>query len=499
MIIVSEYKDVYKLVTEGFEEAKRKMDILAKDLDMLGRKQLKFASTSRLATMSSHQLATGLKTGALTVNDLRKGFMEGTVSQTRFTRAMKEAAPAMTKLGKATEEYRKRAKGAEGVTGKLQLGLMQTITTGALMSVAWQAINGVLITGRKLITDLVWSYTELETSLKSIEVVSRATGRNYAEVMALMEKHTDAFMTRTALAPGLMKMLSTSLSVDEMDKFIQAVKDGSAAMGYQASEQLPLITRGFKQLTANILDNIGVTVYLNKIRREASKELGISVDALTEAQIHHQLFNEMIKQTSKYTGLYEAQMDTAKGALERLGAEWVKFSEVVSKANTGPITRFLNLMSDVISSIRESTEIGEAIEKYRFEFGPNAESIGGLERYMKLLKEGKSPLRAFGEEFIYEVKELLTGSKNIKAAQEAHEKYMMGLKYSHSEVVEAINKYIPILAEQEKLLRSGALTEEYANKITEDRAKIIAKLSDILKGGGVASENYTKTIEDMIN
>jgi hypothetical protein len=316
---------------------------------------------------------------------------------------VQQASTTYGTLGKSVEETTKRMQGQHGITGRLNIGLSETIKTGMLMSIGWQAINTVMTTGMEIANRMITGYIELEASLKSIEVVARATGRSYGEVMYLMEKNTDEFMSMTALAPGVMRLLSTSLTTEQMDKFIQAVKDGSAAMGYQAAEQLPLITRGFKQLTANILDNIGVTVYLSKIRRSAATELGISVDALTEAQIHQELYNEMIAQTSKYTGLYEAQTTTAAGAIAGLTTEFTKLTEAISKGNIPIIKEFVGGLTYVVQSMRIVSESFEGMEKYNLGFVSGVyntiqtfdDFIPLLAEYSLIMQEGKGSTKEY--------------------------------------------------------------------------------------------------------
>lgn len=268
---------------------------------------------------------------------------------------------AIDNVDKAMKNVTTTGEKTNTMFGFMRGGLNNMIVTGMFMSIGWQAINGVLTTTTTIIQQLIFGGAALEASMVSLQTVSESTGRSYASVVKLMSDETDAFMTKTALAPGVLRLLSTELDPTQIQQFIQAVKDGSAAMGYQADEQLPLIARGYKQFTANILDNIGVTTYLNNLRRRASDELGIHIDALTEAQMHQALFNEVIEQTAKYSGLYAEQIDTAKGSIAGFTAEWQKFIETSSQ--TGLIKGVMDFAAEVVRGWRY---IGESIE-YAYE------------------------------------------------------------------------------------------------------------------------------------
>jgi len=228
------------------------------------------------------------------------------------------------------------------------------------MGIGWQTINGILDKVKTGIKDLIFANVDLEASFKTIQIVAERTGRNYYDVMQIINGSMDAFTNRASLMEGTMKMLSTSLTTKEIQQFVNAVKEGSAAMGADFNEQLPIVAKGFKQLTSNILDNIGVTVYLDDVKRRAAVTNKTTIANLTEEQIHRELLNVILEQTAKYTGAYAAQLDTAKGSMAKMGAEWSLLAQSIS--DTKSIKSAGDMISNLTKSVREYIELKSVIE-----------------------------------------------------------------------------------------------------------------------------------------
>ena len=270
------------------------------------------------------------------------------------------------------KETKKMVRHNANVVDSMERLNVSFITKGMFMGIGWQTINAILETVKSSIRDIVTANIELESSMKTIQIVSMRTGRSYAEVMGIISNSMDAFTDRAALMEGTLKLLATSLSTKEIKQFINAVKEGSAAMGMDFNEQLPLITRGFKQLTANILDNIGVTIYLDDVKRRAAAANKVTVAQLTEEQIHRELLNIILEQTAKYTGAYAAQLDTAKGSVARMSTEWKLLTQALS--DTTWTKKPADAIANFFAGIREDIEKTKAAEKY-----PEIEIALGLE------------------------------------------------------------------------------------------------------------------------
>jgi len=395
----------------------------------------------------------------------------------RMGKSANTASSSLSNVEKSAASTSRRvttlSKSVDGTIGSFA----NLVKTGFVMSVAWQAMNGVITTVTSAINELIMGNVELEASMLALESTARSTGRSYASVMEIMSSETDAFMTKASLAPGVLRLLSTELDTEQIKKFVQAVKDGSAAMGYQADEQLPLLARGYKQLTANILDNIGVTTNLNRLRRKASDELGVAADLLSEAQIHQALYNEIIEQTAKFTGLYAQQADTAKGSIAGLNAEWKKLVETVSDVQL--VKGAYDFATTLVSDAKNLVESARAIELYGNELEKATARQGLFGLTMVAMQKNWPQIGRNMEKREALLKTLKTATTGMNNETEKGIAYMSNwakiMQYTEGETT-AYDKQIQWLIEdfadmQQETIANSKLAEDYvtAQKNIEDQ------------------------------
>lgn len=285
----------------------------------------------------------------------------------RLTSTQKEATESTKKFGE-------EAKRTHGKVGRLELGMFGAIKAGVGLGIVWQGINVVLTGTQKIFSDLAFASVELESTMVTMQLVAERTGRSFGEVMSIVNSEVDAFASRGPIMQSALRLMSTSLDNSQIQQFIQLVKDGSAAMGEQANVQLPLVASGFRRLNANVLDNIGVNVRLDKVQRQVAKNLGVSVQDLTNAQIEQGLFNEMLRQGEVFLGAYEEQVNTAKGAIARITTEWTKLTETVS--NSEPIEQAGNALADMLENQKDFVIATKEASKGADEFGKIIFGIG---------------------------------------------------------------------------------------------------------------------------
>jgi len=477
----------WKVIVEGVEASNKKLE--------------KFANTWKNATTSIKGNAAG--TAGLTQSYGKlSGQLDGLVKHNQALVAnMKQLNTGTKAVGASLDEGAKHAggftsgilnavKSSDGLIGRMK----QLVMGGMLMSIGWQAINGILQGTIKAINDLVMGGVELEANMAALSVVSDRTGRSFASVMGTINQNVDAFMTRGQAMQGTLRLLSTELSTDQINNFIGAVKEGSAAMGYQAGEQLPLIARGYKQLTANILDNIGVTVYLQRIRRRAARELDVTVDSLSEAQIHTALYNEIIEQTAKYTGTYASMMDTAKGSMARIGTEWVRLTETVS--STEGIKNASNAIADLIAGLTAWAAAGETLQKYDLSY-----TIGGIEpvspvRIMKTT-EAFAALAPYFEEFNKNVEEATALGIDMTREQEAMDESARNLFTTYDVAAEDVEGLMDKLhglmsveTELDSIRKTSADTMDELSKKMEEHLQMLIEARPLMS-------EYTALYDDL--
>ncbi len=286
--------------------------------------------------------------GAMTGME-RKG-VHGTAGLAAATGKMEKqmsAAVAHTNnLTTALGNMEKKATSAGAGIGFLRGGFMNMIQTGMLMSIGWQAINGVITTVTTSMMRLGEVAINLEKQQRSLSLVAVATGRSYSEVNDVIEKHIDSLADRATLTSMVTKLMSTSLSTAQIDQYIQAVKDGSAVFSdfrTEAEKQ----ALALKRLENRVTDNIGAEFKLNQVYAETARQLGKTMDQLTVAEREQSYFTAVIKGTLPYQGAHNELLTTTAGSLQRITIEWDKLGEAMS--NTAPIQAMATFLGDVIS------------------------------------------------------------------------------------------------------------------------------------------------------
>jgi len=237
---------------------------------------------------------------------------------------------------------------------------------------------------------------EFEQMSTGISTVAKATGRDLGEVMSIINKHSGEMASKIDITRGTLKLLSTDLTNVQIEQFIQLVKDGAAAMGEDFGTQLPLVTRGFKQLNPNVIDNIGINIRMKEIYKKANVELKKSTkylyaaidasDDMSEAQkdamIEQILFNEMQRKGAVYSGVYSEYMNTTSGKVATLTARLKDFSLTIGTTMLNNISNLVGEMTKFVKKFEEMPKnVQEAIGDLLF----YSTVVGGLSASILML------------------------------------------------------------------------------------------------------------------
>lgn len=220
-----------------------------------------------------------------------------------------------------------------GGAAKKSTGFFSKFTKGiALGNIAANAATGAFNLLTRAVSEgfdkMVGSAVKFESTMVSLQGVTIATGRDYDEVLGAMRSQTGGLANDLQIAQGMLKGLTTTLTVDQINNLTGAIKNASIAMGEDFGEQLPLIFKAIKQLNPAILDNIGVTVRLDKINKKIKDGyFGLSKE-INETTQQHALFTEVMKQTAIFAGQEEQFLGTLEG-------KWVRLKTAASNALLG--------------------------------------------------------------------------------------------------------------------------------------------------------------------
>ena len=209
---------------------------------------------------------------------------------------------------------------------KAQIEFSAVDNTRGVMGSVKNAIVGIGLayTGWRIAKDVIGASiskaVDYQATMKSLNAVVKATGRDMNDVYAEMETHLGGLADKAQVAEGFLKGMTTTLNVDQISKMTAAVRDASLAMGEDFGVQLPLIIKAVKQLNPAILDNIGVTVRLDEVNKRIRDGFYGVNTAVNEATQQQAIFQEIMKQTAIFQGQEKAMLETNKGAWMALTA-----------------------------------------------------------------------------------------------------------------------------------------------------------------------------------
>ncbi|MCK5017651.1 MAG: hypothetical protein KAS32_11355 [Candidatus Peribacteraceae bacterium] len=204
-------------------------------------------------------------------------------------------------------------------------------TQSALSGLSKAAIGvgvafGAFKTVESLIGPAISKAADFEATMQSLEAVVGVTGRNMNDVLAAMESQVGGLASEASIASGFLKGMTTELNVKQMNNMTTAIRDASIAMGEDFNQQFPLIIKAIKQLNPAILDNIGVTVRLDKVNKRITDGFYGAGTAINEFTQQNAIYQEIIKQTAKFQGQEAALLETTKG-------KWLEFTTAVDDAS----------------------------------------------------------------------------------------------------------------------------------------------------------------------
>lgn len=187
---------------------------------------------------------------------------------------------------------------------------------------------------------------QYESSMKTLEIVSRVTGGSFKDAKALIDEFSDSISSPAAVASAVRVFQSMNMSMDDQRRLIKGIRDGLVAMGMDVNEQLPLMALAIKRQESALLDNMGVTRTIEMMYKEYAKTLGTTVDRLTQEQKEQAVVNGVLKETAVYAGTAESSTETYAGSVNNLKAAQRELGKEIGEVVNPALTAMNNLLAD---------------------------------------------------------------------------------------------------------------------------------------------------------
>jgi hypothetical protein len=248
-----------------------------------------------------------------------------------------EAPAHLKNLAQATAEVQQKTSLADKAAGLLKSSFGQ-------FTAANLAVNAI-----SALTDKVSEFASKGAQLRGLESsFSNLTGtikQDSGAMLAALQTGTRGLVANFDLLTSANKamLLGLPVTVDTMGELAKTATTLGRAMGQDATKSLDDLITALGRSSPLILDNLGLTVKVGEANEAYAKKLGISVEAMTEAQ--------------KKLAFYEAAMDAARVKTKELGDQTLTLSERISQVWVGienAVTKGASNMNVVLGKATES-------------------------------------------------------------------------------------------------------------------------------------------------
>ena len=152
------------------------------------------------------------------------------------------------------------------------------------------------------------------------------------------------------LAANQASLLGVTRNTEDMVALMAIAAERGGAMGLSTQQAFSDIVRGVGRQSRLILDNLGFMVDLGEANQKYAQSLGITVEAMTEAQKVQALLNNVLEQAGEAGGYVE----TTASKIDRLKTAWTNLKTTfggVLTAGDSPIAGVMDWASEALDSI----------------------------------------------------------------------------------------------------------------------------------------------------
>ena len=152
--------------------------------------------------------------------------------------------------------------------------------------------------------------------------MAASLGRNADSMLADLQSISRGAIDQTALmtAANTAMLLGGRTLASELPTLLEVARAGSIALGQDMQFMFQSIITGIARQSPLILDNLGIVVDLETANKQYAASLGITVEAMTEAQKQQALLNDILRGAPDYIANVGADATTAAENIKSLEA-----------------------------------------------------------------------------------------------------------------------------------------------------------------------------------
>lgn len=329
------------------------------------------------------------------------------------------------------------------------------------------------------------AFNQHKNALVGLKSIAQGTGNSFGQAQKFIEEYTDDGLIPAAeAATALKNLLSRGYTDTQAVEVLERLKD-AAAFGRQGSlslgEAVRSASEGLKNENSILVDNAGVTKNVSKMWEEYAKQIGKTVNDLSQAEKIQAEYNGIMQETRHQVG------DAAKLAGELAGTQaavgksvtelGVAFGESLAPALNTMLTTLNNVIKFLADFVKEHKTLISVVTIF-------GATLTGL---IAVLSGGAAAIGMVSSALV-----------TLKGAMVG-----LGIAANINPIILAITGLTAILATSITLWSNYKKAEADAAKQAEETNKIFEKRQEILRKGIIPEQitNYekeSKSLDDYI-
>ena len=225
---------------------------------------------------------------------------------------------------RSLDDIRRAGKELDGQMGKSRKGLDDTgRSMGRVSSASDVLARGIrqlaAVFATFKLTQATKDMTTLAARIETLDVVLQAVGANVGLSKRQVESYAEGVkamgITTQEAKNTVIQLIQAQIDLEQSSKLARLAQDAAVIGNTNSSDALARLVFGIKTAQVEVLRTIGLNVSFERSYATLAKELGVTVDSLTEQQRTQARINEVMRQGVFISGSYEASMQTANKVL----------------------------------------------------------------------------------------------------------------------------------------------------------------------------------------
>jgi len=231
-------------------------------------------------------------------------------------------------------------------------------------NLAFLAVSGTMtLLGRKA-SALATGWMHLAGRVDTLEISLKNVGRMAGYSEAELFKYRDAIkamgITTRGATQAAILFIQSQLDLSKASKLARVAQDLAVIAGTNSTEMFNRMTDAISKQAPILLRTAGITTGLTEIYRKYSRETGVAVSAMDEAQKKEAMLNYILDYGTRVFGTYESAMGSAykqMGSMARYAEEMaLSFGEYLQPAfmtQMQLLKQFYKFMRDLPGPIKD--------------------------------------------------------------------------------------------------------------------------------------------------